>query len=56
MQDKELFLPLGNTRIANAVMFDTRRKVDFTRTKNGINIALPAVPKDIDSIVELTIK
>lgn len=56
LQDKGLFLPLGNVKVTDAVMFADRSKVGFIRGKNGVTLELKAVPKDIDCVVELTIK
>ncbi|ETD19585.1 hypothetical protein HMPREF1199_00955 [Hoylesella oralis CC98A] len=56
LQDKGLFLPVDNSKITNAVMFNNHTKVNFTRSKYGITIELPSVPKDIDCVVELTVK
>ena len=56
LQDKGLFLPVGNLKVTNAVMFNNRKKMNFTRSKYGITIELPSVPKDVDCVVELTVK
>ena len=54
--DRGLFLPLTDTKVLKAVMFDGKQPVTVTRTKAGVVLELPEVPKGVDTIVELTLQ
>lgn len=56
LQDDGLYLPLGNAKAVKAVMFKDRSKVNFQSSASGITLHLPSVPKDVDCIVEVTLK
>ena len=53
--DSSLFIPTGNHKIKSATVFGTNKRVNFTKTGNGITLNLDTVPTDIDYIVELTL-
>lgn len=55
-QDRALFLPLTQRRVASARMFDGHQKVRVSKNAEGVTLELPAVPKGVDTIVELTLK
>ena len=55
-QDRALFLPLTERRVASARMFDGHQKVRVSKNAEGVTLELPAVPKGVDTIVELTLK
>lgn len=54
--DRGLFLPITDTKVLKAVMFDGRQPITVTRTKAGVVLELPEVPKGVDTIVELTLQ
>ena len=54
--DRGLFLPITDTKVVKAVMFDGKQPVTVTRTKAGVVLELPEVPKGVDTIVELTLQ
>ncbi|MDD6507502.1 MAG: alpha-L-fucosidase [Prevotellaceae bacterium] len=54
--DRGLFLPITDTKVLKAVMFDGKQPVTVTRTKAGVVLELPEVPKGVDTIVELTLQ
>ena len=53
--DSSLFIPTGNHKIKSATVFGTNKRVNFTKTGNGITLNLDTVPNEIDYIVELTL-
>ncbi len=53
--DSSLFIPTGNHKIKSAIVFGTNKRVNFTKTGNGITLNFDTVPTDIDYIVELTL-
>lgn len=53
--DSSLFIPTGNHKIKSATVFGTNKRVNFTKTGNGITLNFDTVPTDIDYIVELTL-
>lgn len=55
-QDRALFLPLIDRRVASARMYDGHQKVRVSKNAEGVTLELPAVPKGVDTIVELTLK
>lgn len=55
-QDRALFLPLTDRRVASARMYDGHQKVRVSKNAEGVTLELPAVPKGVDTIVELTLK
>ena len=55
-QDRALFLPLTERRVACARMYDGHQKVRVSKNAEGVTLELPAVPKGVDTIVELTLK
>ena len=54
--DRGLFLPITDTKVLKAVMFDGKQPITVTRTKAGVVLELPEVPKGVDTIVELTLQ
>lgn len=55
-QDRALFLPLTERRVTSARMYDGHQKVRVSKNAEGVTLELPAVPKGVDTIVELTLK
>ena len=55
-QDRALFLPLTERRVASARMYECHQKVRVSKNAEGVTLELPAVPKGVDTIVELTLK
>lgn len=55
-QDRALFLPLTERRVASARMYDGHQKARVSKNAEGVTLELPAVPKGVDTIVELTLK
>lgn len=55
-QDRALFLPLTEHRVVSARMYDGHQKVRVSKNAEGVTLELPAVPKGVDTIVELTLK
>jgi len=53
--DSSLFIPTGNHKIKSATVFGANKRVNFTKTGNGITLNIDTVPTDIDYIVELTL-
>ena len=43
-------------RVASARMYDGHQKVRVSKNAEGVTLELPAVPKGVDTIVELTLK
>ena len=54
--DKELFLPVPPQKVAKARMFAGKQSVGVLKSKNGVLLQLPAVPKGVDTIVEVSLK
>jgi alpha-L-fucosidase len=54
--DKGLFLPITDHKVTAAKMYADKAKVDIVKTKGGVLLELPDVPKGVDTIVELTLK
>ena len=54
-QDKGLYLPLGEQKIKKAVLFKDQSKVRFKQDKDGAFLILEQTPKDIDTVVEITL-
>ena len=48
-----LIIPTGNNEIKSAIVFGTNKRVNFTKTGNGITLNFDIVPTDIDYIIEL---
>lgn len=55
-QDRALFIPLTERRVVSARMYDGHQKVRVSKNAEGVTLELPAVPKGVDTIVELTLK
>lgn len=53
LEDTSLFLPI-TAKVKKAVVFDSRKPVQFKQTKDGILLDLGLKPQDADYIVELT--
>ena len=56
LQDDALYLPLAPAKVNSMVKFADKSKVNFSKSKKGITVNLPEVPKDIDYVVEVTLK
>lgn len=48
-------ISIDNQKVKSATFFGTNKRVNFTKTDNGITLNLDTVPTDIDYIVELTL-
>ena len=55
LQDKVLFLPLEGKRVKQAVSFADRQPLKFQKCEGGVMLYLPAIPTDIDRVVEMVI-
>ena len=53
LQDKSLFLPLGDKKVRSAVDFVSRRAVKTQKCQGGVVISFDNVPTEIDRVVEL---
>lgn len=53
LQDKSLFLPLGDKKVRSAVDFVSRRAVKTQKCQGGIVISFDNVPAEIDRVVEI---
>ena len=53
LQDKSLFLPLGDKKVRSAVDFVSRRVVKTQKCQGGVVISFDNVPTEIDRVVEL---
>ena len=53
LQDKSLFLPLGDKKVRSAVDFVSRRAVKTQKCQGGVVISLDNVPTEIDRVVEI---
>lgn len=56
LQDKALFLPLGNRKVKHALDFVSRHTVKTSACKGGIMIYLEDAPKEIDKVVEIVME
>lgn len=54
--DKELFLPVAPQKVAKARLFAGKKPVGVLKSKGGVLLQLPAAPKGVDTIVEVTLK
>lgn len=55
LQDKALFLPLEGKRVKQAVSFADRQPLKYQKCEGGVMLYLPAIPTDIDKVVEMVI-
>ena len=53
LQDKGLFLPLGDKNVKKAFDFVTKAPVKVQKCKGGVTLLLDKVPTDIDKVVEI---
>ena len=53
LQDKSLFLPLGDKKVRSAVDFVSRRAVKTQKCQGGVVISFDNVPTEIDRVVEI---
>lgn len=53
LQDKSLFLPLGDKKVRSAVDFVSRRAVKTQKCQGGVVICFDNVPTEIDRVVEI---
>ena len=56
LQDDALYLPIAPAKVKSMIKFADKSKVNFSKSKNGITINLTEVSKDIDYVVEVTLK
>ena len=54
-QDKGLFLPVTNHKLSGGKLFKDGTPVKLIKSKEGYLLELPAVPADMDTVVEITI-
>lgn len=55
LQDKALFLPLEGKRVKQAVSFADRQPLKYQKCEGGVMLYLPAIPTDIDKVIEMVI-
>lgn len=55
LQDKALFLPLEGKKVKQAVSFADRQPLKFQKCEGGVMLYLPAIPTEVDKVVELVI-
>lgn len=55
LKDKALFLPTGNAKIKNVQQFIDKKKIQYTKNREGITLMFDKVPTDIDYVVEITL-
>lgn len=55
LQDKALFLPLEGKRVKQAVSFADRQPLKYQKCEGGVMLYLPAIPTNIDKVVEMVI-
>lgn len=55
LQDKVLFLPLEGKRVKQAVSFADRQPLKYQKCEGGVMLYLPAIPTDIDKVIEMVI-
>lgn len=56
LPDTGLFLPLTNAKVKSAVAFKDKTPVKFKQDKTGVLLELADAPKDVDYVIELTVK
>lgn len=56
LQDKALFLPLGDRKVKSAVRFADRTALKIQKCVGGIVLQLSEVPTETDEVVELTLQ
>lgn len=56
LPDNGLFLPLTTATVKSAVVFKDRKPVKFMQDKKGVVLELAEAPRDVDYVVELTVK
>lgn len=56
LHDSGLFIPIAPDLVKKAEMYHGKTTVGITRMKGGVTLLLPETPKDIDTIVEITLK
>lgn len=56
LQDNALYLPIDPSKVKSVVKFTDKSKLSFTKSKTGITVSLSEVPKEIDYVIEITMK
>lgn len=56
LPDTGLFLPLTTAKVKSAVVFKEKNPVKFKQDKSGVLLELADAPKDVDYVIELTVK
>lgn len=56
LPDTGLFLPLTTAKVKSAVAFKDKTPVKFKQDKSGVLLELAGAPKEVDYVVELTVK
>lgn len=56
LPDTGLFLPLTTAKVKSAVAFKDKTPVKFKQDKSGVLLELADAPKDVDYVIELTVK
>ncbi len=54
-QENGLYIPL-KSKVAKAVQFIDKKPIEYKQDKDGVLLKFPAVPSEIDYVIELTIK
>ena len=48
-------ISIDNQKVKSATVFGTNKRVNFTKTSNGLTVNFDTIPTEIDYIVELTL-
>ncbi len=56
LQDAALYLPLNARRVKQVRAFADGTKLRYTAAGDGITVVLPAVPRGVDTILEVQLR
>lgn len=56
LSDKALFLPITDRKVKSAICYESKEKIKFSQTSDGVLLSLKEQPKDVDYIVEIQLK
>ena len=56
LQDQALYLPVAASKIKSIVKFVDKSKMSYSKSDNGITINIPETPKEMDYVIEITLK
>lgn len=54
--DRSLFLPLPDKQVRKAVLFKNQKPVRYIKSKYGVLLEFDEIPREVDTVVELTIR